>query len=244
LDISGKVANATNLSPDLQLDNINASVTFFNASVIRTLQSDETNPDSPESEIRKLLYEAWVIEKLLADWHANLPASWRPIKVSGEDCISASIQQAGLYQPHCHIYPSLPVSNTWNKYRVAQIRIHFGMLNLLSRFPSLSTTANEISKCRTRIQQEADDICACIPYHIGDRTKPGVCGDKRVKYPHPQGVPTPSSHYLHATAIGGYNLFTPLTALTVMALPLREGEREWIQGQIMRVFRIYNIVRG
>ena len=208
------------------------------------MQSVESDVDSQESEICKLLYEASEIEKRLSDWHANLPASWGPVKVSGGSCISASIQQAGLYQHYCHIYPSLPVSKTWNKYRLAQIRIHLGMLNLLCQFPSLSTTANEISAHRNQIQQEADDICACVPYHIGDRNSPSFIGDRRASYPYLAGVPTPSEHYLHASAIGGYQLFNPLTALVSMALPLREGQREWISGQIIRVFRIYNIVRS
>ena len=244
MDIWGYIAADTNVSPGIQLDDIKVNVTIFNTSVTRVLQSDESNPDSRQSEIRKLLCESSEIEKRLADWDTNLPASWRPVKVSGENCISASIQRAGLYQSHCHIYPSLPVSKTWNKYRLAQISIQFGMLNLLSRFPSLSTAANDISTRRHRIQQEADDICACIPYHIGDRHAPSAVGDKRVKYPHPPGVPTPESHYLDATAIGGYQLFSPLTALVNMPAPLREGQREWIGGQIMRVCKIYNIVRS
>ena len=244
MDIWGYIAADTNVSPGIQLDDIKVNVTIFNTSVTRVLQSDESNLDSRQSEIRKLLCESSEIEKRLADWDTNLPASWRPVKVSGENCISASIQRAGLYQSHCHIYPSLPVSKTWNKYRLAQISIQFGMLNLLSRFPSLSTAANDISTRRHRIQQEADDICACIPYHIGDRHAPSAVGDKRVKYPHPKGVPTPLPHYLHATAIGGYQLLDALTALVSMTVPLREGQREWIGRQITRVFKIYNIVRS
>ncbi|KAE9373037.1 hypothetical protein N431DRAFT_534197 [Stipitochalara longipes BDJ] len=244
LDIWGYIAPDTDVSPDIQLDNINVNMIIFNTSVAQVLKSDESNLDSRQSEIRKLLCEASEIEKRLTDWNINLPASWRPVKVSGGNCISASIQRAGLYQPYCHVYSSLPISKTWNKYRLAQIRIQFGMFNLLSRFPSLSTTANDISTCGHRIQQEADDICACIPYHIGDRNAPSVVGDKRVKYPHLPGIPTPLPHYLHATAIGGYQLFDPLTTLVSMAVPLREGQREWIGGQIMRVFRIYNIVRS
>jgi hypothetical protein len=244
LDIWGYVAVGTDVSPDIQLDNINVHVTIFNTSVTRVLQSNESNLDSRQSEISKLLCESLEIEKRLADWNANLPASWRPVKVSGGNCISASIQRAGLYQPHCHVYPSLPVSKTWNKYRLAQIRIQFGMLNLLCRFSSLSTAANDISTLRHRIQQEADDICACVPYHIGDRNAPSSVGDKRVTYPHPTGVPTPLPHYLHATAIGGYQLLDALAALVSMPVPLREGQREWIGEQIMRVFKIYNIVRS
>jgi hypothetical protein len=244
LDISGYVVAGTDVSPDIQLDNINVYVTIFNTSVTRVLQSDESNLDSRQSEIRKLLYESSEIEKRLADWNSNLPASWRPVKVSGGNCISASIQRAGLYQPHCDVYPSLPVSKTWNKYRLAQIRIQFGMLNMLSRFPSLSTVTNDISTRRHCIQQEADDICACVPYHIEDQNAPGAVRDKRVTYPHPIGMPTPLPHYLHATAIDGYQLLHALAALVSMTVPLREGQREWIGGQIMRVFKIYNIVRS
>jgi hypothetical protein len=244
LDIWGYIATDTVLPPDVQLDNIKVDVTIFNTSVTRFLQSDESDLISREFEIRRLVCESLEIEKRLVNWMANLPASWRPVKVSGKTCISASIQRAGLYQSHCHVYRTLPVSKTWNKYRLAQISIQFGMLNLLTRFPSLSTAANDIPTRRHRIQQEADEICACIPYHIGDRNAPGAVGDKRVKYPHQTGVSTPLPHYLHATAIGGYQLLDALTTLVGMGVPLREGQREWIGGQIMRVFKIYNIVRS
>jgi len=244
LDTWGYIAADTDVPLDVQLDNIKVDITIFNTSVTRVLQSDESNLISRQFEIRRLLCESLEIEKRLVDWMANLPASWRPVKVSGKTCISASIQRAGLYQSYCHVYPSLPVSKTWNKYRLAQISIQFGMIKLVSRFPSLSTAANDISTRRRRIQQEADDICACVPYHIGDRNAPGAVGDKRVKYPHPAGVPTPLPHYLHATAIGGYQLLDALTALVGMKISLREGQREWISGQIMRIYKIYNIVRS
>ncbi|KAF4628856.1 hypothetical protein G7Y89_g9292 [Cudoniella acicularis] len=241
LDILEFVGTDIDLSPGIQLDDINVILANLNALVTQVLQSDESNFDSRQSEILKLLYEASEIEKRLTDWKANLPTSWQLVKVSGTNCISVSIQRAGLYQSHCHIYPTLPVSNAWNKYRMAQIRTQSIILNLFSQFASPSTVASESSTRGHRIQEEADDICACVPYHIGDRTAPGVVGDKTANYPHPEGVPTPASHYLHATAIGGYQLFNPLAALVSMKVQLREGQREWIYGQIMRVFKIYNI---
>jgi len=67
LDIWGYVVAGTDISPDIQLDNINVYVTIFNASVTRALQLDESNLDSQQSEIRKLLCESSEIEKRLAD---------------------------------------------------------------------------------------------------------------------------------------------------------------------------------
>ena len=123
---------------------------------------------------------------------------------------------------------------------MANIRMHSALLGLLSQSPSLPNVGL-IAELKKWIQQEADDICADVPFHIGDRTKPGAVGDTSVKYPHPAGVATPSSHYLHAPAIGGYQLFDPLTTLVSMKIILRDGQKEWISQQIKRVFRIYNI---
>jgi hypothetical protein len=96
---------------------------------------------------------------------------------------------------------------------------------------------NGSSKRRTIFALASHTILAIAPPRAQLRTK-------RVNYPHPAGVPTPPSHYLYATAIGGYQLFNPLTALVIMPIQMREGQREWICGQIARVFKIYNFVRS
>ena len=229
-----------NESPHIQFDDINVDVANFNAQATRFLQSGE-GLESQLSRGRELLDEAFKIERRLTDWKFNLPTSWRATEVSGRNCVSRSIQEAGLYQDHCYAYSCLAVSNTWNKYRMANMRIQFAISNLLSQFPLLSTEVNEISIRRQQIQQEADNICACIPYHLGDRTMPGNVGDMNVDYPHPNGVPTPPSHYLHATAIGGFQLVNPLTTLLSMKVDLRDGQREWVYHQMMRLFKIYNV---
>ena len=88
-----------------------------------------------------------------------------------------------------------------------------------------------------------NDICACIPFHLGDRIKPGIIGDKKVAYLHAAGEEIRESHYQMAPVQGGFQLLAPLGMLLEMGtrVEMRKGQREWIGGQMMRVARIYNL---
>ncbi len=87
----------------------------------------------------------------------------------------------------------------------------------------------------------ADDICASIPFSLGDKIKPGLLGDKRVHYPHVPGKEVPNSHYHMAPAMAGFWLPGPLQTLMGLKIGLREGQKQWIGGQLMRLAHIYNI---
>ncbi len=67
MEICGFVGADNDVSPDIQLDNINVDVANLNALVTRALQSDESNLDPRELEIRELLYQAAEIERRLGD---------------------------------------------------------------------------------------------------------------------------------------------------------------------------------
>ena len=60
-----------------------------------------------------------------------------------------------------------------------------------------------MSASRNLIQHLVGDICACIPFHLGDRIKTGSIGDKKVAYPHAVGEEVRESHYQMAPVQGG-----------------------------------------
>ncbi|KAH6682696.1 hypothetical protein B0J14DRAFT_632375 [Halenospora varia] len=92
-----------------------------------------------------------------------------------------------------------------------------------SQLPPKETTTQEPYK--NRIHLEVDDICASIPYHIGDRIKPGAIGDRRVQYPQLPGKKFSDAHYLTAPALGGFALL-PMGTVLGMKIKLRDGQRE------------------
>jgi hypothetical protein len=89
----------------------------------------------------------------------------------------------------------------------------------------------------------ADDICASIPFTLGDKIKPSSLGDRKVQYPPAPGKYIPSSHYQMAPALGGFWLLAPLQTLIGLdeMVGMREGQKAWIGGQLKRIARIYNI---
>lgn len=96
-------------------------------------------------------------------------------------------------------------------------------------------------ECQNKIQQLADDICASIPFTLGDKIKPGAMGDRRVQYPHAPGQEVPAGHYQMAPAMGGFWLLGPLQMLMGLKIGLRDGQKQWIGGQLRRIAHIYNI---
>ena len=191
-----------------------------------------------------MLKKATEIENKLISWTSDLPSSWRPIRVSGEGCVASSIRNAGLYQYHCDIYPSISIASIWNKYRLSRLTAQSIILSCLSHCPSYATMIARVPHpCQNAIQLLADDICASVPFHLGDRIKPGRIGDRDVKYPREEGKEVSEEQFRMGPALGGYSLLGPLGSVMGMRIMLRHGQREWIGGQMRRIARIYNIGR-
>jgi hypothetical protein len=130
--------------------------------------------------------------------------------VAGPSCIPRSVESVGLYQEHCEFPPSIPVAFTWSKYLMAVILLQSAILTLLSLQIPTSELHTLRDTCQQRIQAEIDAICASIPFHLGDRTKPGAIGNKKLKYQHELDVSMPENNYYSAPALGGYQLLGPL----------------------------------
>jgi hypothetical protein len=109
----------------------------------------------------------------LNNWQEIVPAHWIPIRVSGEKFISPSIRAAGLYQDYCDHYVNLFLLGLWNKVRMSQIETKNIIVSCLSELPSSSSDPVYLSSAQSGIQTLIDDICASIPYYLGDRTEPG-----------------------------------------------------------------------
>jgi hypothetical protein len=121
--------------------------------------------------------------------------------------------------------------------------VGWGGILPLSWFPIRVTGDSCIPQaaCEHTIQQLADDICASIPFYLGDRTRSGKMGDRNAQYPHAAGSSVPSTHYQMAPVSGGYQLLGVFSTLLNMDIKLRDGQRQWISGQLRRLSTIYNL---
>lgn len=233
--------NEDALSPSVQVDSINVDVANLAATARKHISLPPNIRSNMLSYTTDILQKAQNLQRRLQEWTTNLPSSWIPIPIS-KDNIPETIQKAGLYQNYCHIYPSISVASTWNKHRISLIRVHIIIHSILSLLTPTPTTLSLLSTSLTAIQTMADEICASIPFTLGDKVKPGFMGDKRVQYPSAPGMEIKESHYQMAPALGGFWLLGPLQVVLGLEGGLvREGQRMWVGGQLGRIAFIYNI---
>lgn len=177
-----------------------------------------------------LISQAKTVDSNLAAWLEIIPSSWLPKRVAGES-VPLTVRGAGMYDDHCDIYPDILVATTWNEWRAARLKV----LALLARHqPGEQVTAN--------IQGLVDDICASLPFHLGDRTEMTPIYFARSLYPSAEGQPLPQGHHQNASAFGGWYLYAPLKQITNVSMYLREGQLEWVLGQLKRLAKIHDVV--
>ena len=176
-----------------------------------------------------LLSKAKEVDSSLALWPETIPPSWLPRIVSSKT-VPPSVRDAGLYDKYCHVYPDVLVATTWNEWRSARLKV----LALIARYqPEDLVTAS--------IQRLVDDICASVPFLLGDRIELTPMYLARNIYPSAEGQPLPKGHHQNAAAFGGWYILTPLRETTKVATYLREGQLDWVLGQMKRLAGIYGV---
>ena len=226
-------------TPAIRLDELNMELANFQA----VFSELDANTLAQGASLLSLLENAMQLDQRLIAWMTTVPDSWLPIRVSGLECIPQSVRKAGLYQDHCDIYQSIFVADQINSQRCSRIRIHLMILACLEHLDKEDgDTVSAISL--GVIQELADDICACIPYHLGARLKfirLDNVNNKTVQYPHVTGVTVSEDHHAAAAAFAGWFLTGRLAELLSPRVPLRDGQRQWIGGQMQRLKRLYGI---
>lgn len=202
-------------------------------------------PRSPDAdrEVTELLEYAISIDLLVAAWQQSVPDDWAWTPADGFDVPSGHHRDAFVYGDRIDTYLDLWVLSIWNQYRCARIKIQSIVLDCIAYLgPShdeqwywRSIYANMI------VQQMADDICASVPCALGTKAFGGPGAHEGVEYPYVVGGP--KARYEHrraAAALGGWHLLDPLkSCLRTGSGVLREGQREWVQGQMERIGRMY-----
>jgi hypothetical protein len=239
--MSPAVVTWTSLTPDIpkrpshRLDEINMDVADFQAVV----SGFSSGTSTQAGFFSCLLDTARQLDQRLLDWLTTVP-TWMPCRVFGLECVPQTVRNAGTYQDYCDIYRNVFVADQLNSQRCSRIRIHSSFLTCLPSLEAEDLNALSVMS-QGVIQDLADDICACVPFYLGDRVDFTRFDDKTAKYPHIDGVSVPDSHHSEAAAYAGWFLTGRLAELLSVQLPLRDGQRQWIGGQIQRLKRLYTI---
>ncbi|EAW09344.1 Zn(II)2Cys6 transcription factor domain-containing protein [Aspergillus clavatus NRRL 1] len=185
-------------------------------------------------EIRKVLSLAIRVDSQLAAWPDSVPPRWTPVPAS---YIPQSVREAGIFQDRCDCYLDIWVASTWNLYRDSRIVVHNTILDCLRLL--VGDEADETQAALATIQSLATDICASIPFFLGNQTKAVVMDPLRVEFPGVDGKPASLSHRKGAPLLGGWFAMSYLYNLCSPRLGLHGDQLAWIKGQMQRVMRIY-----
>jgi hypothetical protein len=175
------------------------------------------------------------LDQQLLQWVANIPSDWAPNQVSDPECIPKTVREAGLYAEHCLVYKSMFVAEIFLSYFAARIKIHSAMLTYSQHLPHSDATISLHT-----IQDLADRVCNSVPFLLGDRTQPGRVDDKNANYPHMEGEGVSDDHRLVAASYGHF-IIGPLAGLMGLGFALRQGQLQWIGGQLGRIRRVYGV---
>jgi hypothetical protein len=219
-----------------RLDDLNMEVASLQAFISRLDFGTAAHNLSVLDVSKKATELDW---RLLA-WTTSVPDSWTSIRVSGPGCIPQSVRDAGLYKNHCNIYRSIFIADIFNSHCCSRIKIQLAILACLKNLSRENCEAASVTAIQI-IQELADNICASIPYHLGNRMTAGRIDDKTVQYPHVAGLPVLEDHHVGAAAFGGWCLTRHLSELLSLQVPLRVGQRQWIGGQMQRIMRTYAV---
>jgi hypothetical protein len=216
------VVELTNLLADMD--------TYWSRKAMDDTHSQDGDNNVDTSSAEDLLQRCYIVDGQLNDWRQNVPKSWQPFRIQDQEEIHYSIRAVGLYNGLCDVYSSHTVAqmmNFWRTMKISVLRLikhlswQVGPQFMLDHVPMDADLDEEI-------QNHADDICACVPFHLGSRTT--------VAYPHePQRYPhiphwlresteyidsmgnsttlTDADHARCAASAGGWLLLTPLNSL-------------------------------
>lgn len=221
-------------------------------------------PRSPasEKEVNDLLEYAISIDLLVSAWSESVPGDWQWTPSDAFDLPSPPLpKSAFVYTSSDTISlsptPTLPVSrppdvyldlwvlSIWNQYRAARIKIQRIILDCIAYLGAAYDAQwywRGVYATMT-VQEMVDDVCASVPMALGSKTFGGPSDRDGVEYPYLRAKGKQSGdHARAANAMGGWHLLDPLkAALRDSGTCLRDGQIEWMAGQMERIARIYGL---
>ena len=147
-----------------------------------------------------------------------------------------TVREAALYEAHCFVYKNIFVAETFLSYCSSRINIHSAIIRCSQRLPH-----SDITMSLHTIQDVADIFCSSVPFFLGDRTKPGRVDDKTARYPQAEGGLVSNNHLAAAASYGRF-IAGSLAELMGPKIARRDGQRQWIGGQLRRIRMVYSVL--
>ena len=190
------------------------------------------------SQLIRLTCSAMGVQKRLMDWVCGVPKEWIPKQAA--DKSPATISKFQAYSTRMDIYPDIWVVSILNTYRVLHITVQMVIATCSKK---MMYTAPDVVRypdpIPITIQELVDDICASVPFCLGDRTKEEL--DEKIEYPCAEGSAIPEDHRQAAPNLSGWFLIGPIKGC-LMVEGLQEDQSEWLRSQMRRIAKFYGLV--
>ena len=194
-----------------------------------------------EKEVSDLLEYAISVDLLIATWPQSLPEDWNAKPSDRFDYPFGDVPKSTfVYDDKMDVYLDLWVQSIWNQYRSARINVQKVILDCISWLG----TAYEhqwywrAMYAKMIVQEMADEICGSVPFALGTKMSGGPGDRNGVEFPYVGGQTASEDHRRAASALGGWHLLRPLRSCLGTDY-LRDGQKDWIIGQMQRISRIY-----
>ncbi|KAH0845635.1 hypothetical protein AYO21_05560 [Fonsecaea monophora] len=191
------------------------------------------------------------IDQRLQIWADSQHSFYSPFRLAADE-IPDSVREAGLYGDFCNVYPSVQLAGVWhayNSYRLILLKMTLCADETVHNMPRendvlLSESDRWRASAQERLQHCVDEICAAVPFHLGNRINAGSIHEfsntTRMEYPWPtpdkDPYSVPSSPALREYArdhnvvpltaderkrqnlcMGGYNILGPMAFVLSLA---------------------------
>lgn len=225
-------------SPAIEVDRL-----AFRLSELSGRVHSEDYDDTKGIEESSTPCEAAALVDACTAWVQYLPPHWQPVKLDAGEVESS--REAGVYAETCHLYANLSIAYLWNRHRLVEL---YALL-LLRIYARQGQDLRQASSITSRMHAIVDDICASVPYHMGDLMEPASTAKSRVEFSHvvldstPWGDKPISQHERQITASGAMSIYQVLKTVVALArnvhdrarIILPDGQMGWIMIQVSRL---------
>ncbi|MCJ1284119.1 hypothetical protein MMC26_003450 [Xylographa opegraphella] len=200
------------------------------------------DPDqgTAHSQIFGLSALALNLDDKLFHWANNVPQQWNPLPA--EDTSPAALTKFQAFGSRMDIYSEVWVVSIWNSYRILHIAVQevitccTALDGMIDQMPG--STDYSIRDHTEVGQRLVNDICASIPYCLGNRVKHEA--DSEIDYPFAAGSRITNDHRKAAKALGGWYVLGSLNACLGVR-GIAADQLRWIRSQLSRVKGFYNL---
>lgn len=154
-------------------------------------------------ELLRTAQFAMAVDHKLVDWFEACPSDWTAVPAA--NVTDTNLKAWGAWGSRVDVLPDIFVSSLLNQARAYRISVQTIIAQCLTHPSSPFQRISMSTHPAHVVQMLVDDICATIPFAVGDRYHDGQQEDE-ITYPHAAGIPTSVEHRGSAYKSGGWFL--------------------------------------